>query len=163
MRGLMLTLLLFAFVALLQGQGSAPSVSVISQLQCDSNRFAVLQISNSSGQDSIFFPLSPLYTQGYTVHNIMLEVEESGQWRLVGRGSDIPPTGVRELKPGERFLDLFQLPTSERAATLASHPMRLIIPYKVGASYEQVKTKDFMANELHVKSDVACPNTLNAK
>jgi hypothetical protein len=159
----MLKVLLFAFVALLQGRSSVPKVSVISQLECGSDRFAVLQLSNSSGHDSVFFPLSPLYTHGYTVHNIMLEVEESGQWRLVGRGSDILPTGARELKPGERLLDLFQLPTPERAAILASRPMRLVIPYRVGASNEQVRTKDFRANELPVKSDLACPTALNAR
>jgi len=159
----MLTLFLLVFLALPQGRGPAPSVSVVSQLQCGSDRFAVLRISNPSAHDSIFFPLSPLYTRGYTVHNMMLEVEESNRWRLVDRGSDIPPSGVRELKPGERFLDLFQLPTPQRASTLAKRSMRLVIPYKVGTSYGQVKTKEFKANDLPVKSDLACPTTLNVQ
>jgi hypothetical protein len=158
----MLTVFFLAVLTAQPVQGAVPSVAIVSQLQCGSARFAVLQVSNRSANESIFFPLSPLYAQGFTVHNVRLEVEDEGKWHLVGRGSDIPGSGVRELRPGERFLDFFLLPTPEQAATLKGSPMRLVIPYKIGDSFEQVSTGAFNIGDLPVRNDASCPATLNA-
>ncbi len=157
----MFTIFFLAFWVGLQGQ--EPRVSVASQLQCGSERYAVLQVSNPSDHHSIQFPLSPLYTQGFTIHDVRLEVEEKGKWRTVGRGVDFPASGIRELKPGERFLDLFQLPTTERDATLEALPMRLIIPYRAGDSIARMITKEFRTSDLPFNSDLTCPATANAK
>ena len=144
-------------------QGAAPSVSVSSQLECGAARFAVLQVSNNSRTESMYFPLSAVYAQGFTIHNVRLEVEGKGKWDLVGRGSDIPKVGVRELKPGERFLDFFPLPTPEQTARLkGASRMRLVIPYKIGKSFEQVRTGVFRPNDLPVRNNLSCPATLNA-
>jgi hypothetical protein len=163
MKILALVLLFPCFSLLSQERSSEPSVSIISQLRCGSDRFAVLQVSNLSVHDSVFLPLSPLYRQGYTVHDIRLEVKENGQWHFVGRGADIPSSGIRELRPGERFLDLIQLPTRERGATLSALPMRIVVPYKVEASYQQVRSKDFKTDVLPLKNDATCPIALNVK
>ena len=156
-----------SFVATLQGQAAAPSVSVVSQLRCGSARFAVLNVSNRSRSDSIFFPLSPLYARGFTIHNVRLEVEDEGKWRLVGRGADIPKAGERELRPGESFVDFFLLPTPEQATVLAGSQMRLLIPYRTGGSVGRTETRTFEAGDLPLKGDLACPAAqdanLNAK
>jgi len=154
----MFTVIFFAaFLTTLQGQATAPSVSVVSQLQCGSAHFAVLRVSNSSGSDPILLPLSPLYARGFTIHNVRLEVENDGRWRSVGRGADIPDAGVRELRPGESFVDFFLLPTPEQATALAGSRMRLLIPYKVGDLFGQVETGPFAVGDLPVRSDLACP------
>ncbi len=158
----MFTVFFLAFLTAQPMQAVPPSVSVESQVECGTARFAVLHVSNRLGDESMFFPLSPLYAQGFTIHNVRLEVEVEGKWRLVGRGSDIPGSGVRELKPGERFLDFFPLPTSEQATALTRSPMRLLIPYKIGGSFRQVKTGAFRVSDLPMRSDLTCPATLNA-
>jgi hypothetical protein len=160
-----LALILFAIPLSLvsQEQKPEPTVAVISQLKCGSDRFAVLQVSNSSGKDTVSFPLSPFYPQGYTVHDLRMEVKEDGKWHLVGRGSDVSSSGIRVLRPGESFLDLFQLPTPERGATLSALPMRLVVPYQVASSYRQGRTKEFYANQLPLKNDIKCPSTSSTK
>lgn len=158
----MFTIFLWAFLTAQQVPAAAPNVLVVSQVECGISHFAVLQVSNRSGNESMFFPLSPLYTQGFTIHNVRLEVEHEGKWHLVGRGSDIPDSGVRELRPGERFVDFFLLPTPDQAATLKASSIRLVIPYKIGGSFEQVTTEEFKVSNLSVRSDLTCPATLNA-
>jgi hypothetical protein len=157
----MMTLLLALFAAQTV-QGVTPRASIISQLKCGDARFAVLEVSNPTGNESVFFPLSPLYTHGFTIHNIRLESEDNGKWHLLGRGSDIPGVGVRELKPGERFFDFFPMPTAEQATKLlAESHVRLAIPYKVGGKFEQIETQTFNFGNLPAGSGVACPVPLN--
>ena len=158
----MITMLFLAFLTAPQVHVAVPSVSVVSQLECGTSHFAVVQVSNRSENESIFFPLSPLYTKGLTIHNVRLEVEHHGRWSLVGRGSDIPGSGVRELRPGGRFMDYFLLPNPDQAVTLKGSPLRLVIPYKVNDSFEQVRTEEFRVSNLVARSDLTCPTTLNA-
>ncbi len=150
----MLTLFVFVFLAAGVGPAVTPSVSIVSQLHCGNNRFAVLQVSNPSQQSTMHFPLSGIYTRGFTIHDIRLEIDD-GQWRLVGRPLDTPAVGIRDLKPGERFVDLFELPGP--GTDLATFRMLLLVPYRISASSQQVKTNAFRISELPVKSDVVCP------
>ena len=159
----MFTVFFLAFLTTQPMHETVPSISVASQLECGTSRFAVIEVSNPSQKESIFFPLSPLYTQGFTIHNVRLEVEHEGKWRLVGRGSDIQDAGTRELRPNERLVDFFLLPTLDQTAVLGGSSMRLVISYKIGTSFRQVKTGAFEVSDLPVRSDLTCPVLLNAK
>jgi hypothetical protein len=141
---------------------SGPNVSVVSHLQCGSTQFAVLQVVNRLGDQPVFFPLSANYARGFTIHNVRMEIEDEGKWYLVGRGADIPSSGDRELRPGERFLDFYILPAQHRAATLSGPMMRLVVPYKIGSTFGQARTEGFKVSDLPTSKDLKCPVSPNA-
>lgn len=145
------------FLTLQPALDTQPDIAVTSQIKCGAAHFAVIQVSNQLAHESMFFPLSPLYTQGYTVHDIRLQAEIGGRWRLIGRGADNPPSGERELRPGEKFSDLFQLPTASIDPRLSRQNMRLLIPYRIGTTHGQVETAAFNSQKLAVAKNSVCP------
>jgi len=144
-----------------QGQPPTPSVALVGQIRCGLDSFAVLEVSNRSIDKSVFLPLSPLYQAGYTIHDIRIEVKQKGQWHYLERGADLPASGVRELKPGERFFDRILLYSGNNADTLLRFPLRLQVPYIVGTSSGTVKTMEFNLRDLLLKKNFACPGKLN--
>ena len=141
---------------------SGPNVSVVSHLQCGSIQFAVLQVVNRLEDETVSFPLSANYARGFTIHNVRLEIEDEGEWHLVGRGADIPSSGDRELRPGGRFLDFYILPAQQPAANLSGPTMRLVIPYKIGGTFGQTRTEGFKVSDLPTSKDLKCPVSPNA-
>jgi hypothetical protein len=152
------TRLACVFVVLLFFQDAEPQpvCYVVARLRCGANQFAVLDVSNPS-KANVYFPLSPLYADGYTIHNIQPEVDEQGHWHTIARGSDLPSAGKRKLGPGEAFRDLFQLPSLD--SRVVSKKMRLVIPVIVKGQYADVRTPAFDPADLPQRSDIPCPRS----
>jgi hypothetical protein len=135
------------FLVLFQnGSTQRPDVSITSVERCGAQTFAILRIVNVSKSDHIFFPLSPMYAQGITVHNVGIEVERSGSWVAIQRGLDLQPAGFRDLGPGEQIIDRVGLPLDQQKVFLKSgRMMRVSVPYKhaLSSAYNDVTSPPF--------------------
>jgi hypothetical protein len=150
MRAILFSALAVLVLGPLRGEGPVPSISVISQLRCGPDVFAVLQVSNPDGQHSLFFPLSSIQKRGSTVYDVRLEVLKGDQWHSVGRGADALPSGKKELRPGEKFTNFFQLPTLSRDAAITGSPKRLVFSYIVRGSHMETRTREFKEESLPI-------------